>query len=234
MIYTVSEICRQVRIVMDENGTDEKLLSSGDTDTLELDEIIKSKIEEGVKAVEVAAPVYMLHSGHCFTEETRTDNPDNPAVLEGTETGAFRSGAVYWNGDGSGWILLPDDFCRLVSFKMSDWKRCVHTAIGTDDPQYELQQSEFSGIRGNSEKPVVAIVMRSVGLTLEFYSCDSEDAIVSESDYLPEPKIEDGVIDISEKCFKSCVYHIAALVNVTLGEEKKAETLEQISKSMLV
>lgn len=220
MIYTVSEICKQVRIAMDENGVDEKLLSAGDADTLELDEIIKSKIEEGVKAVEMAAPVFMLHSGHCFTEDT-----------SGGES--FKSGAVYWNGDGSGFIILPDDFCRLLSFKMSDWKRTVHTAISSDDPQYELQSSEFGGIRGNVDKPVVAIVMRSLGLTLEFYSCESEEAIVSESDYLPEPKIADGCIDVSEKCYKACIYHIAALVLLTIGNEKLAETLEQVSKSMI-
>ena len=231
MIYTVSEICKQVRIAMDENGVDEKLLSAGDADTLELDEIIKSKIEEGVKAVEMAAPVFMLHSGHCFTEDTSSDDTLNN--VEETETESFKSGAVYWNGDGSGFIILPDDFCRLVSFKMSDWKRTVHTAISSDDPQYELQSSEFGGIRGNVDKPVVGIVMRSLGLTLEFYSCESEEAIVSESDYLPEPKIADGCIDISEKCYKSCIYHIAALVLLTIGNEKLAETLEQVSKSMI-
>ena len=209
MIYQIQDIERDVRIALDENDVSTQLVQMGDVDTLALNDIIRSKIVEAVRRVELAAPAHLLEEGHDF------------------------SSGIYWNGDGSGFIILPDDFCRLVSFKMSDWKRTVHTAISSDDPQYELQSSEFGGIRGNVDKPVVAIVMRSLGLTLEFYSCESEEAIVSESDYLPEPKIADGCIDISEKCYKACIYHIAALVLLTIGNEKLAETLEQVSKSMI-
>lgn len=221
MIYTISEICKQVRVTMDENSTDSKLLAVEDTDTLQLDELIKSKIEEGVKAVGLAAPIHMLHTGHNFTSRVNAE-------------GDTEDIDIFWNDNNSGYIILPDDFCRLVSFKMSDWNTAVHTAITPDDPQYQLQSSEFAGIRGNTSKPVVALVMRSVGLTLEFFSSDDQNAIVSESDYLPEPKIDNGGIDIGEKCFKPTIYHIAALVCLTLGNEKLSETLEQVSKSMLI
>ena len=46
MIKQIEDIVRDVRIAIDENATSKALFAEGDTETLTLDEIIKSKIAD--------------------------------------------------------------------------------------------------------------------------------------------------------------------------------------------
>lgn len=210
MIYKLTEIARDVRIAIDQNMTSEQLLATDDIETLSLEDIIRSKIGEAVRRVETAAPVHFLEEGHDFGD------------------------AVYWGDLESGWVLLPDDFMRLIAFRMSDWERTVYAAISVDDPLYAKQSSRYKGIRGNVQKPVCAVVNRAEGKALEFYSCNSEDAFVSRASYLPYPHIdEDDGIDISERCYTAVVYTVAALVLTTYGEADKASALTELAKSIL-
>ncbi|WP_290302402.1 hypothetical protein [Muribaculum intestinale] len=210
MIYKLTEIARDVRIAIDQNMTSEQLLATDDIETLSLEDIIRSKIVEAVRRVETAAPVHFLEEGHDFGD------------------------AVYWGDLESGWVLLPDDFMRLIAFRMSDWERTVYAAISVDDPLYAKQSSRYKGIRGNVQKPVCAVVNRAEGKALEFYSCNSEDAFVSRASYLPYPHIdEDDGIDISERCYTAVVYTVAALVLTTYGEADKASALTELAKSIL-
>lgn len=210
MIYKLAEIAREVRIAIDQNMTSEQLIATEDIETLSLEEIIRSKIVEAVRRVETSAPVHFLEEGHDFGD------------------------AVYWADLESGWVLLPDDFMRLIAFRMSDWERTVYAAISVDDPLYAKQSSRYKGIRGNTQKPVCAIVNRAEGKALEFYSCNSEEAYVSRASYLPYPHIdEDDGIDISEKCFTAVIYTVAALVLTSYGEAEKASALTELAKSIL-
>lgn len=210
MIYKLTEIARDVRIAIDQNMTSEQLLATDDIETLSLEDIIRSKIVEAVRRVETAAPVHFLEEGHDFGD------------------------AVYWGDLESGWVLLPDDFMRLIAFRMSDWERTVYAAISVDDPLYAKQSSRYKGIRGNVQKPVCAVVNRAEGKALEFYSCNIEDAFVSRASYLPYPHIdEDDGIDISERCYTAVVYTVAALVLTTYGEADKASALTELAKSIL-
>lgn len=209
MIYKLTEIARDVRIAIDQNMTSEQLIATDDIETLSLEDIIRSKIVEAVRRVETAAPVHFLEEGHDFGD------------------------AVYWGDLESGWVLLPDDFMRLIAFRMSDWERTVYAAISVDNPLYTKQSSRYKGIRGNVQKPVCAIVNRAEGKALEFYSCNSEDAYVSRASYLPYPHIdEDDGIDISERCYTAVVYTVAALVLTTYGEADKASALTELAKSI--
>lgn len=209
MIYKLQRIARDVRIAIDQNMTSEQLLATDDIETLSLEDIIRSKIVEAVRRVETSAPVHFLEEGHDFGD------------------------AVYWGDLESGWVLLPDDFMRLIAFRMSDWERTVYAAISVDDPLYAKQSSRYKGIRGNVQKPVCAFVNRAEGKALEFYSCNSEDAFVSRASYLPYPHIdEDDGIDISERCYTAVVYTVAALVLTTYGETDKASTLTELAKSI--
>ena len=131
-------------------------------------------------------------------------------------------------------MLLPDDFMRLIAFRMSDWERTCYNAISVDDPLYDLQSSRHKGVRGSVQKPVCAVVNRAEGKALEFYSCDSEEAYVKRATYLPYPKIddEDG-IDISERCYTAVVYTTAALVLTAYGANDRAEQLNALAKSIM-
>lgn len=210
MIYQIQDIERDVRIALDENDVNTQLVQMGDVDTLALNDIIRSKIVEAVRRVELAAPAHLLEEGHDF------------------------SSGIYWNGDGSGWVLLPDDFMRLIAFRMSDWERTVYEAISVDDPLYAKQSSRYKGIRGNVQKPVCAIVNRAEGKALEFYACKDNTAMIVRAGYVPYPHIDkDDGIDISEKCYTAVVYTVAALVLTTYGEADKASAMTDLAKSII-
>lgn len=210
MIFQTDVITRDVRVCIDMNRSGDALFEEGDLDTLSLDEIIRSKIEDGVRIVHMQAQNYMLSGGYNFGD------------------------AVYWGDMESGWVLLPDDFMRLVVFEMSDWAQAVYQAISTDDPLYERQRSRVKAIRGTAERPVCAIGIRPEGRVLEFYSCRSEDATVRRAVYLPYPKVDEcGGIDISERCYRAVVYAVAGLVLVAIGEAERGNALSEMAQGML-
>lgn len=210
MIYNIHDVMRDVRVCLDQNMTSEQLLQDDDVDTLSLDEIVKSKIVEAVTRVHTDAPTYLLENGHDFGD------------------------AVFWGDQESGWVILPQDFMRLIVFEMSDWEAAVYTAISTTDTEYELQRQRIKALRGTAQKPVCAIATRPEGRVLEFYSCKSEDAYVRRAQYLPYPKIDkDEGIDICERCYTGVIYAAASLVLLTLGEAEKSSALSEISQTSL-
>ncbi len=210
MIYQIDKIMQDVRICIDQNMTSDALLDTGDIDTLSLDEIIRSKILEAIQRVHLSAPSHLLEGGHNFGD------------------------AVYWGTLESGWVLLPDDFMRLVVFEMNDWDQAVYQAISTDDAEYEKQRSRFKGLRGTSQRPVCALAVRPEGRVLEFYSCKSEEAQVSRAIYIPYPTIDDdGGVDVSERCYNAVVYTAAGLTLITCGEVDKGNTLSEMAQTFL-
>lgn len=216
MLKKVKDITSDVRIAIDQNSSGSSLIDIGDIDTLSLDEIIKSKIVDAAKTVEKSAPVYMLGTGKPFG--------DSIEWFEGKGV-----------GKGAGRIYLPDDFMRLISFQMSDWSRAVYEAIMPDSPKYQLQSSRFDGIRGNTQKPVCAIVPSPTGLNMEFYSCKGGDSVnIIKAQYLPEPAIsETDDIDIPEKCYRAIVYYCAGLVCSAYQSTEQGEQMFKISNDLL-
>ena len=212
MVYEVREIMKDIRIALDQNMTSTQLLDTGDIDTLSLDELIESKIADAARIVESSAPLYLLEGGKDIEH------------------------SVGWNERvrlGGGYIHLPDDFMRLVSFQMSDWDRAVSIAITEDDPLYARQQSRFPGARGCPQKPVIAIVTRPIGQVLEFYSCAAGDKVyVKRARYIPIPKIENGNIELCYKLKPAIVYYTAYLVALTIGQADLATILLNISNEL--
>ncbi|MDE6410055.1 MAG: hypothetical protein K2K81_07425 [Muribaculaceae bacterium] len=231
MRVRAEEMVKDVRVAIDMNRGDAPLLMEGDTDTLTLDEIIYAKLLDAVRLVEMEAPIALLESGHDFGPVLPGINPghgvDSPLLQHKQES------SLFIGDDGKGFIILPEDFMRLIAFRMNDWKRTVFEAISESDPRYALQSSRWKGICGNPEKPVVAVVRRSEGLVLEFYSCRSRDATVAQAAYLPYPRIDGkGCIDIPEGCYRGAVYRAAALALASYGDQLSSSMLE-ISRSLL-
>lgn len=205
MIYRVDEIQRLARIALDMNERSESLVSQNDPATLTVDEIILSKIEQAARVVESNAPVWLLDSGK---------------PLSGSITFAKQIGI------GRGRMQLPDDFMRLITFKMSDWERAVTQPILESDPDYLLQSSRFSGLRGNPQKPVVAIISEPTGLVLEFWSCTGGASVVLQRGrYLPIPRIRNEGIEICEKLKEAVIIQTAYLSALTLGANEAAQAL---------
>ena len=194
---------QDVRIALDLNRDARLLTSISDPDQLGLDEIIGSKIVEAVKAVELAAPPYMLETGHNFARN------------------------IVWEDHGSGYVILPTDFMRLVVFEMSDWHQAVFTAMDTGDPDYPRMKSRHIGLRGSPEFPACAVAIRPVGLVLEFYSCVDLKATVTRAVYRPLPVLrDDNTIEVSERCYRAAVYKAASLTVKTMGDDARSAFLE--------
>ena len=213
MEYAIEELKRSVRVALDENNTSATLSSLGDVDTLSVEEIIESKLEDAALIVHRDAPRHLLDVGLPF------------------------SGTIRWEsavGYGRGVMTLPADFLRLVTFRMSDWRKDVTEPIYEDDPRYTLQLSAFSGVLGCPEKPVVALIQASEGLTLELYSCEAGESIqVEKARYLPRPKIREGKLTICERLREAVVYYAGALTALTLGNSEQAKALMETSKTLM-
>lgn len=220
MNYNVSDIIKDVRIILNENSISSQLILSEDIDTLEIDEAIRREITDAVRSVTESAPSVLLDGGINFAE-----------------TVGWESGVV---GKGMGYTTLPDDFMRLLVFRMSDWKRPVTDIIDESSPRYNVQRSKFIGIRGGVDKPVCAIVTYPEGKVLEFYSCIGGSSVfVKLARYIPYPSIipaTDGCeeqIVICRRLYTSSVYYTAGLVCMIFKDKEHAEALFKMSNEYL-
>lgn len=210
MEYNLADIVGDIKVALDLNMDSTPLTDLGDVDTLSLDDIIESKVVDAVRTVESTAPTHLLDNGKDI------------------------GGTVVWNSDkSSGYIMLPDDFMRLVSFKMSDWHRALFAAITPESPEYALQYSPFPGLRGNPQKPVCALVMHSKGMALEFFSCKDDEQTVAQAQYIGMPGLKDGKIGICPKCYRAVVYMAASLVAATVKDSDKAAAMSTLSEAAL-
>lgn len=117
-------------------------------------------------------------------------NPVSMGIASGTS-----------NQDGTGYIELPDDFLRLVSFKMVEWSKSVTKPISEDHPKYNLQKISY--LRGKPTKPVVVIrndygdSTVAIQKILEYYSVvtshDIERAFYIKTDVAEN--LPDNIID---------------------------------------
>lgn len=220
MNYNVSDIQKDVRIVLNENSVSSKLIISEDIDTLEINEAIRREIPDAVRSVTQAAPSALLDEGVNFAN-----------------TVGWESGVV---GKGMGYTTLPEDFMRLLVFQMSDWKRPVTDAIDENTPKYYVQKSRFAGIRGGVEKPVCAIVTYPEGKVLEFYSCIGGSSVsVKSARYIPYPSIiaatesHEEQIAICRKLYTPVIYYTAGLVCMIFKDREHAEALFKLSNDYL-
>lgn len=220
MIYPIDKILKDVRVCMDQNGSVDALFESGDIDSLMLDDMIRSKVTAAVDMVHNQAQCGMLELGHTFCDDYPGDGVEDSQV--------------YWGEQESGWVMLPDDFMRLVVFEMSDWERPVYSVITPDDAEYKHQRSRIKALRGTSQRPVCALCKRPDGNVLEFYSCKSTDATVTKAVYIPYASIDShGGVDISERCYTAVVNAAAGLTLVSCGEAEKASVFFETSKQNL-
>lgn len=215
MIYQLSKILEDVRVCLDRNQTDTALISDGDEETLQLDELIQSKVLEGVRRVHSEAPYWMLEASI-----------------------ASNVSLVFDTQDTCGHIILPSNFMRLVLFQMSDWRYPVHEALTVTDPDYAKQRSSVKGVRGTYDRPVCALTLQVAKdapvKVLEFYSCKANTATIKQLLYMPKPTISNNTaIDISEQCYDAVVYTIAGLTLVSCGEAEKAKVMFDIAQGLM-
>lgn len=196
MLYSKERIVHDARTRMNYNSRTVSLFEAGDFDTLQLDEIIISHTIPSIISVTLNAPVHLL------------------------EPGKSLNGAFAWmNGEsGAGYLALPDDFLRLISFKMTDWSYAVCEVV-TQTSDIYVQQKSDTGIAGNPQRPVVAVVQTPAGLVLEFYSSDG--GTVEYGQYAARPVFSEDCVDISERLYDDVVEEIIIRTLKTISLENK-------------
>ena len=159
MEYEILQLVKDVRVCLDENDVQNELLAK-DSSTLQLDDIIRSKIEDAVNGVLMSAPLEMLGSGVAVAFETIEWDNGNAA-----DDGELRMCR----------IPRPQDYLRLLCAKMPDWDYAVVDTISMHSDEYKMQKSRYSGMRGNPQRPIVADVVGKEGNYLELYTSAVRD-----------------------------------------------------------
>lgn len=98
-----------------------------------LDLLINPHLDESTKDIILSAPLTVLF----------------PTAM------GLQSGKAFETGGKTGYVMLPQNFLRLSSFKMADWKKDISIPITTENVAYILQQ--FALRRGSVNFPVAAL-----------------------------------------------------------------------------
>jgi len=138
---------------------------------------------------------------------------------------------------GLGYVILPDDFYTLYSFKMEGWQKAVETILDKSDPMASVQANEYT--RGNFVRPVCLkdkttikerindeyiLVVKDI---LEYYSLPQGlKHKVEEALYIPLiAPLSDNTI-INEKLFIPLAYLCASMVFYIFEKPDIAQVLE--------
>lgn len=206
--YAVSELVKEVKVLLDRNQESADLLTPTDSDTLSQGELIQSKIVDAARIILKDAPASML--------DGKTFDGLNTAWAE-------------TNGAYVGTVYLPSDMIRLLDVKVSDWNRSAEI-ITEEDDAYKIQCSRF-GVRGNPERPIAALIHNSGNRYLELFTSKSNTATVSLT-YVGMPFISEGNIDLPETLKDSIVYMAGYLTCISLGDTDTASGLLGVARKL--
>lgn len=221
--YSVTELIGEVKVCMDRNAQDTRLVDVGDVDTLQQKDIIRSKLVDAATLVESNAPLSML-SGKGW----------GAGVLSGLECVKVDNSYVYR-------IKLPSDTLRLIRIKLKSWSRAARI-VDENDEEALFQTSHIRGVMGAPERPV-AVVQQGADGELEVMLYSSEVGGSTEKDYdpietgtyLPLPKIENEgqeTISLPEKLKSAVVYMTGYLACMTLGDTETASALLSVAQGL--
>lgn len=112
--------------------------------------------------------------------------------------------------DGTGEIELPDDFVRMVSFRMHGWHKAVYETIATTSNKYARQFHRST--RGGVAQPVVALC----GTKIQYFSVLLDSAhVVDEANYVDFSEVDEGY---PSKLLDALVWLTAAKVLKIMSE----------------
>lgn len=173
------------------------------------DLLINAHLEESTKDVILSAPLSAMKPVQAidYQEEGRPSDDDNKI----------------------GYFILPDNFLRLHSFKMKEWKRQVMEAITPQHPLYKRQSNPF--LRGGVEKPVAVIKWENIygpgggegeyteamKRVIEYYSVESSH-IIERLYIIQEQLAEDFITDnpmLMDSLAWTCAGKILHIIGMT-------------------
>lgn len=125
------------------------------------------------------------------------------------------------NADGSGIMILPEDFIRLAEVKLQEWKRPVIVPVLPGSDIAKRQYNKY--LRGGPCKPVCILTHRSGRLALEYFSVEFSHRIERFA-YVRRVPAEDLPIDMQLVVAWFCAAKVLSIVGKT-NEAKVAYEL---------
>ena len=206
--YTVSDLVKEVKVLLDRNQESAGLLAPDDSDTLSQAELIESKIVDAASIILSDAPEDMVEGTACTNAVTWEDS----------------------NGYYVGKMILPIDMLRILSVKAEDWTRSA-TIISESDDAYKYQNCKY-GVRGNPERPIAAIVHTTNGKSIELYTSKKQNATLAFI-YVQVPSVTtEKKIMLPSILKDSIIYMAGYLTCISLGDTDTASGFLGVTRKL--
>ena len=206
--YAVSDLVKEVKVLLDRNQESAGLLAPSDSDTLSQAELIESKIVDAARIILSDAPDDMVEGTSCTNSVTWTDS----------------------NGYYVGNMVLPTDMLRILSVNAEGWNRPAEIISESDD-SYKYQNCKY-GVRGNPERPIAAIVNTANGKSIELYTSKKNDATL-EFIYVKVPSINtEQKISLPSVLKDSILYMAGYLTCISLGDTDTASKFIEVARKL--
>lgn len=207
--YAVSDLVKEVKVLLDRNQESVGLLAPSDSDTLSQAELIESKIVDAARIILSDAPEDMVEGTSCKNSVTWTDIKDGYYV---------------------GKMVLPTDILRILSVKANGWNRPAEIISESDDA-YKYQNCKY-GVRGNPERPIAAIVHTDNGKSIELYTSKKQDATLAFI-YVKVPSIStEQKISLPSVLKDAILYMAGYLTCISLGDTDTASGLLGVARKL--
>lgn len=204
--YAVSDLVKEVKVLLDRNQESAGLLAPSDSDTLSQAELIESKIVDAARIILSDAPE--VEGTSCKNAVTWTDS----------------------NGYYVGKMVLPTDMLRILSVKAEGWNRPAEIISESDDA-YKYQNCKY-GVRGNPERPIAAIVHTDNGKSIELYTSKKQDATLAFV-YVQVPSITtEQKISLPSVLKDSILYMAGYLTCISLGDTDTASGFIGVARKL--
>lgn len=206
--YAVSDLVKEVKVLLDRNQESAGLLAPSDSDTLSQAELIESKIVDAARIILSDAPDDMVEGTSCANDVTWADS----------------------NGYYVGNMVFPTDMLRILSVKAEGWNRPAEIISESDDA-YKYQNCKY-GVRGNPERPIAAIVHTANGKSIELYTSKKHDATLAFI-YVQVPSITDEQkISLPSVLKDSILYMAGYLTCISLGDTDTASGFLGVARKL--
>lgn len=206
--YAVFDLVKEVKVLLDRNQESAGLLAPSDSDTLSQAELIESKIVDAARIILSDAPEDMVEGTSCTNAVTWTDS----------------------NGYYVGKMVLPTDMLKILSVKAEGWNRPAEIISESDDA-YKYQNCKY-GVRGNSERPIAAIVHTANGKSIELYTSTKQDATL-EFIYVQVPSITtEQKISLPSVLKDAILYMAGSLTCISLGDTDTASGFLGVARKL--
>lgn len=204
--YAVSDLVKEVKVLLDRNQESAGLLAPSDSDTLSQAELIESKIVDAARIILSDAPE--VEGTSCKNAVTWTDS----------------------NGYYVGKMVLPTDMLRILSVKAEGWNRPAEIISESDDA-YKYQNCKY-GVRGNPERPIAAIVHTANGKSIELYTSKKHDATLAFI-YVQVPSITtEQKISLPSVLKDAILYMAGYLTCISLGDTDTASGFLGVARKL--